>query len=89
MLYRISQELLEKLVFPLGGYLKAEVYKIAENLGVHDKNLKESQDACFVDGDYGKFIEKEKGEKGFFKHGLIKDISGNLHYRTASGFRPW
>jgi len=78
MLYRIPQDLLEKLTFPLGDYLKSEVYETAQSLGIHDENLKESQDACFVDGDYGKFIEKETDKNDFFKHGLIKDINGNV-----------
>ncbi|MCD6120488.1 MAG: tRNA 2-thiouridine(34) synthase MnmA [Spirochaetales bacterium] len=78
MLYRIPQTLLERLTFPLGNYLKSEVYRIAESLGIHDKSLKESQDVCFVNGDYGKFIEKETGRDEIFKHGLIKDISGNV-----------
>ncbi|NOY10196.1 MAG: tRNA 2-thiouridine(34) synthase MnmA [Spirochaetes bacterium] len=78
MLYRIPAPLLDKLIFPLGGYLKSEVYRIAAEHGVHDETLKESQDACFVEDDYGEFIERATGKSGLFKQGPIKDTKGNI-----------
>ena len=43
-LYRLSQEQLAKLMFPLGGFTKAEVRKIARDAGLSVSEKKESQD---------------------------------------------
>ena len=57
-LYKLSQEQLEKCLFPLGKYLKSDVKNIAaeRNLGFETK--KESQD--FYRGDYADLINCEK-----------------------------
>ncbi|MFZ4812909.1 MAG: tRNA 2-thiouridine(34) synthase MnmA [Phototrophicaceae bacterium] len=53
----MGQEQLAHALFPLGGYEKVEIRKIAHDIGltVHDK--KDSQDLCFLgDGDYRRFL---------------------------------
>ena len=45
-LYRLSQEQLAKLMFPLGGLTKAEVREIARRAGLFVSEKKESQDFC-------------------------------------------
>ena len=49
-LYRLGQEALARIIFPLGEYEKAEVRALAKKfkLPVHDK--RESQDVCFMAG---------------------------------------
>jgi len=59
-LYRLRQSWLNRLLFPVGGMQKADVWKEAEALGLPVDELKESQEICFVShGDYRTFIEKE------------------------------
>jgi len=52
-LFGIKKEVLPKVIFPLGEYLKDEVKEIASKIGL--ENLakgKESQDICFIDNSY-------------------------------------
>jgi tRNA-uridine 2-sulfurtransferase len=59
-LYRLRQSWLPRLLFPVGGMQKADVWVEAETLGLPADELKESQEICFVShGDYRTFIEKE------------------------------
>jgi tRNA-specific 2-thiouridylase len=59
-LYRLRQSWLARLLFPVGGMQKTEVWKEAEVLGLPADEMKESQEICFVShGDYRTFIEKE------------------------------
>ena len=59
-LYRLRQSWLPRLLFPVGGMQKTDVWKEAEVLGLPVDELKESQEICFVShGDYRTFIEKE------------------------------
>ena len=59
-LYRLRQSWLARLLFPVGGMQKSDVWKEAESLGLPADELKESQEICFVShGDYRTFIEKE------------------------------
>lgn len=69
-LYRLKQQQLSKLIFPLENYLKDEVRNIAKNnnLAVYDK--KESQD--FYSGDFNDLIKSEKTE------GNIVDTEGKI-----------
>ena len=48
MLYRLSQDQLSHIIFPLGNMDKSEVRKIAESLGLSVANKKDSQDVCFI-----------------------------------------
>ncbi len=66
-LYRISDEALAHTLFPIGGMLKPEVKKLAEEFGLHNAYKKESMGVCFV-GEVGmkdflkKYIEVSPGE---------------------------
>ncbi|MDX9913750.1 MAG: tRNA 2-thiouridine(34) synthase MnmA [Candidatus Moranbacteria bacterium] len=74
-LYRLSQSQLERILFPLGEYLKSEVREIAEEKGFGIKDEEESQDVCFIaDNDFNKFI----AEKIPNKPGNIVDSDGNI-----------
>ena len=55
-LYSLSQEQLRHTLFPLGGYTKEEVKKIAQNLELDIYNKPESQD--FITGDYSFLFNK-------------------------------
>ena len=47
----IKREYLKDLIFPLGDFLKSEVFRIAEKEGLIDvERYEESQDVCFLNG---------------------------------------
>ncbi len=56
VMYHLSQEILSKTKFVLGGYNKAAVRKIAEDIGIPVANKRDSQEICFINGDYADFI---------------------------------
>ncbi len=59
-LYRLRQSWLSRILFPVGGMQKKDVWMEAEALGLPMDELKESQEICFVShGDYRTFIEQE------------------------------
>ena len=66
-LYRISEEALAHTIFPIGGMMKPEVKKLAQEKGLHNAYKKESMGVCFV-GEVGmkdflkEYIEIEPGE---------------------------
>jgi tRNA-specific 2-thiouridylase len=62
-LYRLRQAWLPRLLFPVGGLQKSEVWARAEALDLPPDEVKESQEICFVtQGDYRTFIEAEAPE---------------------------
>lgn len=59
MLYRLSQEQLSHIIFPIGDMDKNEVREIAKSLGLSVADKKDSQDVCFVsDISYKEFIKR-------------------------------
>ena len=64
MLYRLTQEQLSHIIFPLGDMDKNDVRKIAAELGLSVADKKDSQDVCFIDAstasplDYKEFIKR-------------------------------
>ena len=75
VLYSLTQEQLAHTLFPLGGYTKPEVRKIAEENGFVNAKKHDSQDICFVpDGDYAAFIEEYSGKQ--YKNGNFVDKNG-------------
>ena len=62
-LYRLKPAWLPRLLFPVGGMQKPEVWARAEALDLPPDEVKESQEICFVtQGDYRTFIETEAPE---------------------------
>lgn len=59
MLYRLTQEQLSRLLFPLGTYEKSEIREMAAQAGLKNAKAPDSQDICFIpDGDYGRFVRE-------------------------------
>ncbi len=48
MLCYLNQDILARTIFPLGHYLKEDIYKIGKQIGLSITEEKESQDLCFV-----------------------------------------
>ncbi len=64
-LFALTQEQLARTEFPLGGLSKAEVRRLAGELGLPIAGKHESQEICFVsEGGYGAFIDAYCREQG-------------------------
>ncbi len=59
MLYRLPQELLSRLLLPLGAYTKPEIRALVSGMSLSSGDDRDSQDICFIpDGDYAAYMEK-------------------------------
>ncbi len=77
VLYQLTEEQLGRIAFPLGGFRKEEVRRIAEEQGFRNAEKKESQDICFVpDGDYAGMICRYRNRE--YPEGDIVDRDGNV-----------
>jgi tRNA-specific 2-thiouridylase len=75
VLYAMTQEQLERTMFPLGSLTKTEVRGIAGASGFINAAKRDSQDICFVpDGDYAAFIERYTGAES--PEGSVIDKNG-------------
>lgn len=75
VLYHLTQDTLEHMLFPLGDLSKARVRELALENGFANAKKGESQDICFVpDGDYAHFIERRSCAR--FEPGLIVNRDG-------------
>jgi tRNA-uridine 2-sulfurtransferase len=62
-LYRLNRAWLPRLLFPVGGIRKEEVWNRAEDIGLPADEIKESQEICFVTkGDYRSFLTEQAPE---------------------------
>ncbi len=60
-LYRLRQPQLSRILFPLGGLQKAQVWELAESLDLPASVLAESQEICFVtQRDYRDFLLEQR-----------------------------
>lgn len=76
-LYYLNQDVLSRVIFPLGDYKKEEVKKIAAENGLHVAQKSESQEICFIpDNDYKRYLKEAFGENAFQK-GPVYDLEGN------------
>jgi len=76
-LYRLNQEQLKQIIFPLGNYTKPQVREIACNFKLNVAEKQDSQEICFLpDGKYGDLI-KAKGLK-LVKPGYLVDKNGGI-----------
>ena len=59
MLARLTQTVLHRVVFPLGGYEKAQVRTLAAELGLSVAEKPDSMEICFIpDGDYAAWLDR-------------------------------
>ncbi len=63
VLHVLTQEKLQRALFPVGAYTKPEIRAIAERHGLPTASRKDSQDLCFLAGeDYRNFIRRNAAE---------------------------
>ena len=75
-LFATTQDQLDYLRFPLGGMPKADVRRIAHEMGLGVATKPDSQDICFVpNGDYASVVRKIRPEAE--RDGAIVDQNGN------------
>ena len=77
VLYSLTQEQLQHVLFPLGGMHKSEVRALAEAHGFINAKKHDSQDICFVqNGSYADFLEQYTGKH--YPTGNFVDSSGRV-----------
>ncbi len=76
VLYNLNQAMLSRLLLPLGDYSKENIRSIAKEAGLNNYNKADSQDICFIDGDYYDFITDYCGLS--FPNGNFIDKNGNV-----------
>ena len=74
VLYGLRQDILRRLLFPVGHYAKDEIRTLARQAGLPLADKPDSQDICFIpSGDYRGFIQNETETSP----GAIVDPEGN------------
>jgi len=64
VLHILDQSQLRKAMFPIGGYSKTDVRKLAEGFGLPTASRADSQDLCFLAGeDYREFLIRNVPER--------------------------
>ena len=61
-LHSLKQEALSRTIFPLGDLTKQEVRKIAKKFKLNVADKEESQEICFVEGNFGKLFRPMEGD---------------------------
>lgn len=75
-LYRLKQEQLAHVMMPLGGWVKKDTRKEAVRRGLPVADKPESQEICFVPGDYRDYLLRHRPE--LQRQGDIVDASGKV-----------
>ena len=85
-LFGLGQEQLRRALFPVGEMTKSEVREAARELGLAVADKPESQDICFVAGDYREVVLREGGDLG--PRGMIVAESGRVlgRHEGVGGF---
>lgn len=79
VLYRLSQEMLQRTIMPLGDYDKETVRSMAKEANLPVATKKDSQDICFVpDKDYASFLSRNYGDASLPGKGNFVDEQGNI-----------
>jgi tRNA-specific 2-thiouridylase len=78
-LYALTQPQLAALCFPVGHLAKEDTRRIARDLGLAVADKRESQEICFVPGDYRVFLRQRVGAS--IQPGTVRDTSGKIRGR--------
>ena len=76
MLYRLDNDKISRLLFPLHSYEKKQIRDIAKNIGLEVYNKKDSQGICFAKEGYIEFLKRNLGDK--IKKGKYIDKNGKI-----------
>jgi len=76
-LYRLNQEQLKQIIFPLGNYTKLQVRGLARDFKLNVAEKQDSQEICFLpDGEYGDLIKAKASS--CVKPGDLVDKNGSV-----------
>lgn len=85
-LFTLTQQQLQRVVFPLGDMNKDDVRAHAQRLGLHVAQKGDSQDICFIpDGDYIGFLERQSDAP--CAEGSIVHVSGKVLGKHRGAYR--
>jgi len=73
-LWRLNQKILKKTLFPVGGYTKTEVRRLAKEFKLPVLNIPESQEVCFIPTTISDFLR----ERLKSKPGKIINVKGSV-----------
>jgi tRNA-specific 2-thiouridylase len=77
VLYSLNQDILRRLILPLGRLTKSDVRQIARECAITAGESEESQEICFIQGgNYLRFIQKICRVE--MEPGPIRDLNGNM-----------
>ncbi len=88
MLYRLSQEVLSRLILPLGGYEKTQIRQQAKDINLFNADKPDSQEICFIpSNNHAQFIEDKgyKAKEGYFISPANEKLNKHLgvHHYTV------
>lgn len=77
VLFGVRREMLNHILFPVGGFTKAEIRVIARRAGLRTAEKPDSQEICFIpDNDYGAFLDRFRGPQE--TAGDLVDTAGHV-----------
>jgi len=77
VLFGIRRDLLDRILFPVGGHSKAEIRELSRQAGIQTADKPDSQEICFIpDNDYAGFLDRHRGPQE--TAGEIVDTAGNV-----------
>lgn len=77
VLFGIRKEILDRVIFPVGGFTKPEIRELARQTGLRVADKPDSQEICFIpDNDYVGFLERYRGHHD--TAGELVDTAGNV-----------
>lgn len=77
VLFGIEREILNSILFPVGGYTKTEIREMSRQAGIQTANKPDSQEICFIpDNDYARFLDRYRGEQD--TAGELVDTAGKV-----------
>jgi len=77
VLFGIDRDLLDRILFPVGGYSKPEIRDLARSAGLRTAEKRDSQEICFIpDQDYVGFLREYRGDHE--TAGELVDTAGNV-----------
>ena len=85
VLWSLTQDMLARLIFPVGDQTKETLRRMAEEAGLPVAQKADSQDICFIpDGDYVSYIERLRGIRAKEGDYLSEDRRGGAIRLTYS-----
>ena len=77
VLFGLSRTVLDRVMFPIGEYTKAQVRELAANFALPNRDKPDSVDICFVpDRDYARVVRERRPEA--FAEGDVVDSAGEV-----------